>query len=767
MTFVGQAVPRLEDPRLLRGAGRFVDDVDLPGQLSMRVIRSAQAHGHIRSIDVTEALAAPGVRLVLTGDDVSHVGPIPLRLPFDGLGLERALQPVLAQGRVRYVGEPIAVLFAESPYLAEDAAELVEVDIEPLQAVVDMFRASDGGSLWDDGANEICVLEKGYGDIDRAFAAAHVVVNTRVRIGRHSGVPMETRGLVCDIEPGRGDLTVWGATLVTHYHRRVLARLLDRPLHSIHMRSTDAGGNFGVRGDFFPEDFLVAYAATLLGRPVKWIEDRAENLVATNHAREQTHEMQGAFSEDGLLLGLKAEVWHDKGAYIRPTGVIVSELTLGLIPGPYRLPAYAGMIHVMTTNKTPLGPYRAPGRYELTVAREQLFDKAAALVGLDEPEIRRRNLVTPSELPYVSGLELAGEQFVLDSGDHIGLTDLADQKLKEWRSDVDLGPANPLERRGVGLAIFMDKAGLGVYETGAVEIDTTGSVRVLIGGSSSGQGIETVMAQIAADELGVNPSLIDVIHGDSDLIPDGVGSWSSRSTVIGGTAVQSAARRTAEKAKRVAAELLEASAEDLVLADGLVHVSGTPAKTVSLAEVAEACGTYEAWERDEEPGLGAREICVDEHMNYPYGAVVVDVALEVETGHVRVHRAWLACEVGKAINPQLVEGQVLGGFVQGLGGALLEEFTFDEFGQPQAATFIDYLLQTSADIPRIETVILENAPTPTNPIGAKGAGEAGIAGAGAGIAAAVGNALRDPSAVTSLPVRPEWVRSVLEANGFS
>jgi carbon-monoxide dehydrogenase large subunit len=767
MSFVGQAVPRLEDPRLLAGAGRFVDDVDLPGQLWMRVIRSTQAHGRIRSIDATAALAAPGVRLVLTGDDVAHVGPIPLRLPFDGLGLEEALQPVLAQGRVRYVGEPIAVLFAENPYLAEDAAELVEVDIDPLPAVTDMFRANETGSLWDDARNEICVLTKGYGDIDSAFAAADVVVNTRVRIGRHSGVPMETRGLVCDIDRGRGDLTVWGATLVTHYHRRVLARLLGRPLQSIHMRSTDAGGNFGVRGDFFPEDFLVAYAATLLGSPVKWIEDRAENLIATNHAREQTHEMQGAFSEDGLLLGLKAEVWHDKGAYIRPTGVIVSELTLGLIPGPYRLPAYAGTIHVITTNKTPLGPYRAPGRYELTVAREQLFDKAAAVVGLDEPEIRRRNLVTPSELPYASGLELAGERFVLDSGDHIGLIDLAEQKLTEWRGDVGVGPDDVLERRGVGLAIFMDKAGLGVYETGAVEIDTTGSVRVLIGGSSSGQGIETVMAQIAADELGVDPSLIEVIHGDSDLIPDGVGSWSSRSTVIGGTAVQSAARRTAEKAKRVAAQLLEASAEDLVLDDGYIHVSGSPTKAVSLAKVAEACGTFESWERDEEPGLGAREICVDEHMNYPYGAVVAEVVLEVETGHVRVDRAWLACEVGKAINPQLVEGQVVGGFVQGLGGALLEEFTFDEFGQPQAATFIDYLLPTSADAPRIETVILEKAPTPTNPIGAKGAGEAGIAGAGAAIAAAVGNALGDQGAVTSLPIRPEWVRSVLEAKDSS
>ena len=760
MGFVGDSIARLEDPRLLRGVGRFVDDIDLPGQLWMRVVRSTLAHGLLTGIDASAASAMAGVRLVLTGADVAHIEPIPLRLPFDGLGLEQALQPVLAQDRVRYVGEPVALVLAEDPYLAEDAAEAVVVDVEPLDAVVDMLRAPSQPSLWPDSSNELCALEKGYGDIEAAFEEAQRVVTAEVAIGRHSGVPLETRGLVCDFDAGREELTVWGATLVTHYHRKVLARLLKRPPATIHMRSTDAGGSFGVRGDFFPEDFLVAYGAVLTGRPVKWIEDRTENLTTTNHAREQTHHLRGAFDSEGRMLGLEAEVWHNKGAYIRPTGVIVSELTLGMIPGPYRLPAYASKIHVLTTNKTPVGPYRAPGRYELTVAREQLLDLAAAEFNLDPVEIRRRNLLTAAELPYEPGFQLAGESFMLDSGDFIGLIDQAGAKYAEWRDELagDNG-----DRRGIGLSIFMDKSGLGFYETGAVDIDTAGAVRVFIGGASSGQGIETVMAQIAADELGVDPADIQVIHGDSDLVPDGVGSWSSRSTVIGGMAVQTAARHTADKAKRIAADLLEAATGDLVLAEGRVHVAGAPAKSVTLGQIADACGTLEAAQRGEEPGLGAREVHFDERMNYPYGAVVVDASLDSESGQVRLHRVWLGCEVGKAVNPKLVEGQVLGGFAQGLGGALLEEFAFDENGQPQAANFMDYLMPTAADLPPIETEILENAPTPTNPLGAKGAGEAGIAGAGGAIAAAVGHALGDPGAVRALPITADWVLAQLIA----
>ena len=356
-SFVGQRVPRLEDKRLLRGAARFVDDVDLPGQLSMRVVRSPLAHARIVRIETAAARGVQGFREVLTGEDLSHVGLIPLRLDF-GLELDPYLQPVLARERVRYQGEPVAVVLAEDQYLAEDAAELVEIDFEELPVVLDAREALvDGAPLLRPGlSNEVAQISKAYGDAEGAIAEAAHTVRAELAVGRHSGVPLETRGLVADYDAGRDHLTIWGATLVTHYHRRVLSRLLGLPLTHIHYRSTDSGGSFGVRGDFFPEDFLVAYLARRTGRPVKWIEDRAEHLVATNHAREQFHRIEGAFDAEGRLLALRDEVWNNKGAYIRPTGVTVSEITLGILHGPYRLPAYEASIHVATTNKTPIGP---------------------------------------------------------------------------------------------------------------------------------------------------------------------------------------------------------------------------------------------------------------------------------------------------------------------------------------------------------------------------------------------------------------------------
>lgn len=764
MGYVGQRTARLEDRRLLLGSGRFVDDVDLPGELSLRVVRSTVAHGRIVGVEAEAARALSCVHAVLTGDDLAHVEPIPLRL-FEGFGLEPYLQPVLARERVRYVGEPVAAVLAEDPYVAEDAADLLEVRYEPLPAVLDAREALAEGApaLWE-GGNEVARLGKRYGDVEAAFAAAACVVEAELRVGRHSGVPLETRGLVAVYDAGRGHMTVWGATLVTHYHRRVLSRLLGLPLSRIRMRSTDAGGNFGVRGDFFPEDFLVPYLAISSGRPVKWIEDRAEHLVATNHGREQVHRIAGAFDADGQVLALRDEAWTNKGAYIRPTGVVVSELTLGMLPGPYRLPAYEATMHVVTTNKTPIGPYRGPGRYQATFARERLLDLAAAELGLDRTAIRRINLVTPDELPYEPGLPIAVESFLLDSGDFPGLLDKALEAVDfpAWEAEAERLRS---EGRvvGNGIAYFMDKSGLGVYETAAVEVDPDGGVRVLTGGSSCGQGIETVLAQIAADELGVPPGVIEVLHGDTDLVPDGVGSWSSRSTVIGGSAVLLAARATAEKARRVAGELLEVAAGDLRLEEGRVVVAGSPERGVTLAEVARACDAVSSAERGEEPGLGARSVYVDERMNYPYGVTLVQVELDAEIGGVTLRRAAVAYEVGRAVNPMLIEGQIAGGVAQGVGGALLEELSYDEAGQPRSTSFLDYLLPTACEIAPIRLLVLEDAPTPTNPLGAKGAGEAGIIGCGAAVASAVADALGDPAAVVELPLHPERVRQLLGA----
>ncbi|MFL5842934.1 MAG: xanthine dehydrogenase family protein molybdopterin-binding subunit, partial [Thermoleophilaceae bacterium] len=375
---IGESAPRLEDARLVRAAGRFVDDVDLPGQLWMRVVRADVAHARIRGIDLDAARSAPGVVDVVSYADVARFGAIPLRLDF-GVDLDPYLQHVLAGDRVRYVGEPVAVVVATGAYAADDAAELVEIDYEELPAVVDAIDAltDSATSLWDEHGNEAATLTKRFGPVDEAFAQADHVVSAELRVGRHTGMPLETRGLVADWDAGRRELTVWGAALVTHYHRRVLSRLLGLPVNRIHMRSTDVGGNFGVRGDFFPEDLLVPFLAMRTGRPVKWTEDRAEHLVATNHAREQVHQIDGAFDSDGRLLALRDEIWHDKGAYIRPTGLVVSEISVGMLPWPYRVPAYEGVIHVVTTNKTPVGPYRAPGRFEGTFAREHLLTMAA------------------------------------------------------------------------------------------------------------------------------------------------------------------------------------------------------------------------------------------------------------------------------------------------------------------------------------------------------------------------------------------------------
>jgi CO/xanthine dehydrogenase Mo-binding subunit len=765
---VGESIPRLEDPRLLRGEGRFVDDVDLPGQLHMHVVRADVPHARLLGVDLDAAAAAPGVRLAIAAGDLGAAPPIPLRLDF-GVELDPFLQAVLATDRVRYVGEPVAVVVAEDRYAAEDAAGLVDAAYEKLDVILDPIEAIRPGapSLWDERGNEAAELRKTFGDVEAAFADAAHVVSAELRTGRHTGMPLEPRGLVADWDPGRGELTVWGAALVTHYHRRVLSALLDIPLNRIHMRGTDAGGNFGVRGDFFPEDFLVPWLARRLGRPVKWTEDRAEHMIAINHAREQVHRIEAAFDDDARLLGLKDEIWHNKGAYIRPTGIVVSEISIGMIPWPYRVPAYEGVIHVVTTNKTPVGPYRAPGRFENTFAREQLLNIAADQLGVDVVELRRANLLTKQELPHAPDLSMGGEPLVLNSGDYTGLLDAAcdHADFGAWRREAQrLRGQGRLV--GTGIAYFMDKSGLGVYETAEVEIGENGGARLLIGGASSGQGIETVMAQIAGDVLTLPPQRIDVIHGDTDLIPDGVGSWSSRSTVIGGSAVLRAAEATRDKAMRVAAELLEASADDLVLSDARVHVRGSGGAGIELGEIAAACDAISSRERGEQPGLGAREIYVDPMMNYPYGVALCQLELDPATGAIEVGRYFVAYEVGRAVNPALLRGQIVGGAAQGLGGAVFEELVYDEAGQPRSTSFMDYLMPGATETPhRFDTLICEDAPTPTNPLGAKGAGESGIMAVGAAVAGAVSDALGTPSAVTRLPLTPEAVRSLIAATG--
>ncbi len=754
---------RVEDGRLLRGAGRFLDDVDRPGQLWMRVVRSPAAHGRLEGVDAAAALALEGVHAVVTAADLDPLPRIPVRVGPDDPEQEPYLQAVLAHDRVRYAGEPVAVVLAEDAYVAEDAAELVGVELEPLEPVLDAREAIRAGAveLRAGAGNEAARLVRSYGDVDAAFRRAAHVVEVEVRVGRHSAVPMECRGLAAEPEPGGDGLVVWGATKVPHWNRDVLAGILGLAPERLVLRASDAGGGFGVRGELYPEDVLVCLLARRFGRAVKWVEDRAEHLVATNHSREQWRTLAGAFDAEGRLLALRDEVFHDNGAYLRTHGVLVPELTLSMLPGPYLVPAYAGVAHVALTNKTPCGTYRGPGRYEATFARERLLDAAAAELGVDPVALRRRNLLDAEDLPVHRPLPVVGHDVEIDVGDFGGLLEHALRTAPHDAWEREAAMARDAGRLvGVGLAVFLEKSGGGGFETVHVAVEEDGSARVAAGSATLGQGIETVLARVVGLELGIEPADVDVSVGDTGRVGSGAGSWASRSTIFAGGAALRAAQATADRVREIAAERLECAPEDVWLAGGRAHVVGAPARGIALGEVAAACDPVSAARRGHEPGLGATRTYAGSPMTYPYGVHVSMVEIDPGTGGVRPLRHHIAYEVGRAVDRRLVEGQLVGGAAQGIAGALLEEFRYDETGQPQATSFMDYLLPTAAEVPPVTVCIREDAPEPGNPLEAKGAGEGGTTGAGAAIAAAIDAALEMPGAIRRLPVRPEDVRAL-------
>jgi|HubBroStandDraft_2_1064218.scaffolds.fasta_scaffold23055_2 carbon-monoxide dehydrogenase large subunit len=763
MTSVGTRAARKEDPRLLRGLGRFGDDFSASGQCWARVVRSPVAHGRLHSVGVREAAGAPGVVAVATAADLPPGLLIPVRLPLQGIDLGAFLQPVLAADVVRYVGEPVAVVVADDPYAAEDAAELVDIDIDEEPAVLDAAAAAQPGSprLFPAG-NVAADFTLGYGDVDDAFRRAVRIVETEIEIGRHTAVPLEPRALLADVDRRTGEISIFGMTKVPAFNRGVLASLLGVDETLIHVPAVDAGGGFGVRGEFYPEDFLVPWLARSLGRPVKWAEDRAEHLVAVNHSRQQSHRIAAAFDADGVITALRDDVLHDNGAYCRTHGITVPELTVAMLPGPYRVPAYSGRIRVVLTNKTPCGTYRAPGRFEGTAAREQLLDVAAAELGIDRIELRRRNLLRPGELPHRRAITTLDTDMVLDAGDYPGLLDAAVGEAARlgYPGAVDAGRRDG-RLRGLGVAMFLEKSGLGPQETADVLVSSGGAVRVLSGGTSLGQGVETVLAQIAADALGVDLDAVSVVCGDTDLQPFGMGSWASRTTVVAGNAVHAAAQAVRERVTELAARMLEVAEDDLAVSGGTVSVRGDPAASVTLAEVARAAGPASKYLRPGEPaGLSARRRFDVAHMTYPYGVHIAVVDVDTGTGLVRVLRYLVAYEVGRAVNPTLVEGQLRGGAAQGIGGALLEEFAYDEAGQPQATTFIDYRMPTAAEVPPIDVLVTQQSPAPGNPLGVRGAGEGGISAAGAVLASAVRDALGLAGSVGRLPLTAARVQAL-------
>src|SRR5215468_4668236 len=766
MTVTGTAVPRKEDPRLLRGRGAFTDGFHARGELWARIVRSPVAHGRVRAVDVTKARRAGGVAAAVSAAELPPGLAIPVRLALRGLSLTEYLQPVLAADVVRYVGEPLAVVAAGDAYAAEDAAELVDIDIEPLPTVLDAAAAArdDGARLFPAG-NVAADVTVGYGDADAAFARAARVVETRIEIGRHTGVPLEPRALLAEPDPRTGGLSITGMTKVPVFNRDVLARLLGIDETLIHVRAIDTGGGFGVRGEFYPEDYLVPWLARMLGRPVKWAEDRAEHLVAVNHSRQQVHRISAAFDSRGRILALADDILHDNGAYCRTHGITVPELTVTMLPGPYRIPAYRGRIRVVLTNKTPCGTYRAPGRFEGTMAREHLLDLAAGRLGLDRTELRRRNLLGPGEMPHTRAMTALGTEVVLDDADYPALLTAAEAEACRLGYHDEVARGRDEGRlRGLGLALFLEKSGLGPQETADVIVGGTGAVSVFSGGTSFGQGIETAMAQIAADALGVSPEVVRVVNGDTARMPFGMGSWASRTTVVAGNAVHAAALAVRDRARQVGARMLEVAQDDLDVHDGVISVAGDPVASVTLAEVARATAPTSPYLRPgEQAGLSARRRFDVSHMTYPYGVHIAVVEVDPGTGRVQVLRYLVAYEVGRAVNPTLVEGQLRGGAAQGIGGALLEELSYDESGQPTATTFMDYRMPTAAEIPRIDLLVSEQAPAPGNPLGVRGAGEGGITAAGATLASAVRDALGGGQDVRALPLTPARVRAMAEA----
>jgi carbon-monoxide dehydrogenase large subunit len=759
--YVGRSMLRKEDEPLLKGRGRFAADINFPGQLHMRVVRSTYAHGKLLSVDLEPALALPGVHAAWSFADVAQIPPIDFRLTrIESLAAYR--QTILARDRVRYVGDPVAVVFCEDPYLAEDAAEQVVVGVEELPVM--LHADAEPGEFAEGLSSEAAIIRKQYGDIDAAFRNTHAVVALSLSVGRHSGVPLETRGAIARYDAAADMLEMYGAAKVPHWNRDQIARMLGRSAGSVNLFEGHVGGGFGVRGELYPEDVLVCLAALRLGRPVKWIEDRRENLIATNHSRQQTHHIRAAIDRDGRILAIDDEFFHDQGGYMRTHAATVPDLAAAMLPGPYRVPAYRAIGHIRLTNKTPGGTYRAPGRYESTFVRERLLDAIAAKIGIDAIEVRRRNLISKDQMPFARRLETLGTDVVLDSGDYAGLQDKALDGVGWTALQIQLKQRRQVgELVGAGLAMFVEKSGLGPFDGVRITVDIQGSVEVVTGAASVGQGVETVIAQICADTLGVDYARVNVIHGQTDRIEQGLGAFASRVTVMTGEATRLAATKLRQKALAAAAELMQMSADQIDIIDGeIVPIDRAAGPSMSLAQIAAALASGPRLLDGREPGLAADGLFESAHMNYPYGVHIAVVRIAEDTGAVTIERYLVAYDVGKAVNPMLIEGQITGGVAQGIGGALYEEFLYDDRGEPLSVTFADYLIPTAREVPPIQVIIAEDAPSPLNPMGLKGAGEGGANAVGAAIAAAIDDALGQPGAITRLPVYPQQINMLLK-----
>ncbi len=743
---IGVAHPRLGGDRLVTGAGRFVADVAVPGMLHAAVLRSSRAHARIVSIDAGRALAMPGVRAVLTAADVPATAIIPNRVPAPP-GTQRYLQPAIARDVVRYVGEPVALVVADDRYLAEDALARIDVVYEPRPVCASVTAALEPGAprlFAGTESNNVAVISMRVGDADRALADAPLVLRERFTYPRQTAAALETRGLVAvPPDPRGGELHLLGSTKCIHINRGILAPIFGVPPGALRLTEVDVGGGFGARGELYPEDILVPLAALELGRPVRWIEDRRESLMATNHARQVEYEVEMGFDGTGRILAVRAVIRADIGAYVRTAALVPAEFGAALFPGPYRMPNYSCDLWSVVTNKTPVGTLRSPGRPECNFVRERLLDVAAARLGVDPAELRRRNLIRRDEMPYDCGTTSFGATTVYDSGDFPALFEELLRRLDYDGARAAQARHNggPGLRRGIGLAAYVEKTGLGPFETAHIEARADGRFTVDTGASSMGPGLETVLAQILGEALGVAPDRFDVRHADTAAVESGVGTYGSRGTVTAGNAAHMAATKLVAEARTRAAARLGVPETQVTYARGAL-VAGE--RRVTLAELAA------------ERRLSAGASFTVPKITYAGCAVGVVVDVDPESGEVRLRKVVVGADVGRAVNPALVDGQLVGGVAFGIGNTLHESLEYDADGQLLSGTLMDYALPAAADIPPVDGYYQE-VPATTNPLGLRGLGECGNPGLGGAIANAVCDALGPHASLTALPITPARV----------
>jgi carbon-monoxide dehydrogenase large subunit len=729
-TFIGTPVERVEDLRFLRGQGTYVDDLVRPGQWHAAIVRSAVAHGRLRAIDATAALAMPGVKAVITAQDLG--GPIP-KIPFrrPSPAIVPFAQPVLAGDVVRYVGEPVAVVLAESAELAEDAAQAVVPDIEHLPVVADR-----SASLRDDvrlipgtGSNCATVYTADAGDAEDIFRTAPYTRREQFRVQRMTAMTMETRGLLAEWDAAAGKLIMSGAAKLPFFNRRAMASMMGLPEEAVDYIEYDVGGGFGARGEFYPEDFLVAFAARKFGRPVKWVEDRREHFMAIGHSRETECDLEIALDREGTILGLRGDIWVDIGAYVRPNGMTPVRNVTQFTTGPYRVANQHVRTHAMVTNKTPSGTYRGPGRFEGCFFMERLIDMAAKDLGLDRLAIRRRNLIALAEMPYSLALVRPNDGFndtACDSGDYASTFDRCVAEAG-WKEKAALsGKLIDGRYHGLGIACFIEGGASGPSETARIEVERDGTVAVCVGSSGVGQGVETIMSQIAADALEVPLDRVKIYHGSTNLLSNGWGSYGSRATVMGGNAIVRTAAALLEKFRTLAGEHLDVPAASLKIEEGIA--TAPDGRRVLLTELAHRTLAVEGK--------------FDNSKNtYSYGTAIAHVAVDARTGMVEVLDYIVVDDVGRIINPETLHGQVVGAAVQGLGSTFTEEISYDESGQLLVGSLVDYMVPLATDYPQVRAHSLEEHPSPNNPLGAKGAGEGGIIPVGGAVTNAVAAAL--------------------------